>query len=284
DVVRDKYVAFISECSQTLLSRQQSHQETRVFVQRLLALFPTSSAETLLKDAAGEVVKQFGYAAVESGHAPDIIAILLRLLQPSTRTRLVLKYLRDQQPIDHRRSPEEGEDVRKIHLALRLLHSVLAACGDLVRLDAALMPSLRHLFDLLIVARPISDMATQVLTLLMQRFDDLPAEPAVGSWYETDVLVLQDLARSSLAHIVELGMDNELEDSDGGSLRSVSPEMPVLVLDSSSDYRMAGELHGASHCGSPEGVTGDEELMGNDDDMMAQLDMFDRELDEALRA
>ncbi|KAJ2811902.1 hypothetical protein H4S07_001760, partial [Coemansia furcata] len=251
---------------------------------RLLALFATSSAETLPRDKAAEVVKQFGYAAVESGHAPDIIAILLRLLAPSARTRLMLKY--DQQ----RRSPGdgEGEDVRKILSALRLLHSVLAASNDPVRMDAALMPSLRHLFDLLIVARPISDMATQVLTLLMQRFDDLPADPAVGSWYETDALVLQDLARSSLARIVELGMgddDDEFEGSVGTSSRSVSPEMPVLVLDSSNDHGLADGLRGASHSGSPEGVSGDEEIMGeHDDDMLAQLDMFDRELDEALRA
>ncbi|KAJ2831661.1 hypothetical protein FBU31_002233, partial [Coemansia sp. 'formosensis'] len=280
DAVRDKYVGFISECTQTLLSGQQ---EMRVFVQRLLALFATSSAETLPRDKAAEVVKQFGYAVVESGHAPDIIAILLRLLAPSARTRLMLKY--DQQ----RRSPEdgEGEDVRKILSALRLLHSVLAASNDPVRLDAALMPSLRHLFDLLIVARPISDMATQVLTLLMQRFDDLPADPAVGSWYETDALVLQDLARSSLARIVELGMDDDEEfvGSVGTSLRSVSPEMPVLVLDSSNDSHLADGLRGASRRGSPEGVSEDAELMGkHDDDMLAQLDMFDRELDEALRA
>ncbi|KAJ2571360.1 hypothetical protein GGH95_004169, partial [Coemansia sp. RSA 1836] len=83
-LVRDKYLSFISECSQTLLvlqQQQQRSQETRLFVQRLSALLaaataaahPSSSASSSslpldggvpsLQHTVGatrEVVKQFG--------------------------------------------------------------------------------------------------------------------------------------------------------------------------------------------------------------------------------
>ncbi|KAJ2060269.1 Cell morphogenesis protein PAG1, partial [Coemansia sp. S2] len=282
-LMRDKYMAFVSECSQTLLPGQllsgvqnQKSQERRLFVQRLMALLasPNSSSS---RDSVGvpslqhtvsatrEVVKQFGYAAVESGRAVDIIAVLLRLLQPSSRTRVALKYLRDEQAgvivNEHRRNHAQqshgpaAEEVRKIDVTLRLLQSVLVASSDSAsagarlqtRLDSALMPSLRHLFDLLIVARPVSDTASQVLLLLLQRFDD-PGESVHGvvssafRWYETDPHLLHDAARAALSRIVALGFkdsDEEVASACGAPFvgasastsRSVSPEMPVLVID-----------------------------------------------------
>ncbi|KAJ2440661.1 hypothetical protein GGI03_008545, partial [Coemansia sp. RSA 2337] len=281
-LMRDKYMAFVSECSQTLLPGQppsgvqnQKSQEMRLFVQRLMALLASPNSPSS-RDSVGvpslqytvsatrEVVKQFGYAAVESGRAVDIIAVLLRLLQPSSRTRVALKYLRDEQAgvivNEHRRNHAQqshgpaAEEVRKIDGTLRLLQSVLVASSDSAsagarlqtRLDSALMPSLRHLFDLLIVARPVSDTASQVLLLLLQRFDD-PGESAHGAslafrWYETDPHLLHDAARAALSRIVALGFkdsDEEVDSACGAPFvgasasisRSVSPEMPVLVID-----------------------------------------------------
>ncbi|KAJ2733635.1 Cell morphogenesis protein PAG1 [Coemansia sp. BCRC 34962] len=371
-LMRDKYVAFVSECSQilllgqqTMMQNQKSSQEMRVFVQRLLTLLaaPAASAHDSANapslqhtvSAAREVMKQFGYAAVECGRAVDVIAVLLRLLQPSSRMRVALKYLRDEQARtivnEHRRNQmghsqhgPAAEEVRKIDGALRLLQSVLVASSDsasgngrsqaLLRVDSALMPSLRHLFGLLIVARPISDTASQVLMLLLQRFDD----PALGDagfaahgvysafkWYETDSHALHGSARAALSRIVALGIkdsgsDGEealgcrarLADSPASASRSVTPEMPVLVLDGelSREYQLSAVrllesdgdglsehgldggpfFYGASGGSVAEsdnylGVPSDTGPMSDDDeDMLAQLDMFDKELDEALRA
>ncbi|KAJ2859155.1 Cell morphogenesis protein PAG1, partial [Coemansia aciculifera] len=383
-LMRDKYMAFISECSQTLLLGQtpalaqqnQKSQEMRLFVQRLMALLTVAgSTSSSSRDSVGapslqhtvsatrEVVKQFGYATVESGRAVDIIAVLLRLLQPSSRTRVALKYLRDEQAgaivNEHRRSQAQphgpaaaAEEVRKIDVTLRLLQSVLVASSDSAsagarsqaRLDSALMPSLRHLFDLLIVARPISDTASQVLLLLLQRFDD-PGDSGSAhgvhlalKWYETDPHALHDAARAALSRIVALGIkDSDDEEAASGcgvpfvsgstsTSRSVSPEMPILVIDDEIErgYQLSAmhlsdgdcelpdgngcamsslehglddiepvlgtdggsflySASGGSVAGSDVGVVSDTAHI-NDDDMLAQLDMFDRELDEALRA
>ncbi|KAJ2245295.1 hypothetical protein GGI13_005889 [Coemansia sp. RSA 455] len=362
-LMRDKYMALVSECSQTLLPGQppsgvqnQKSQEMRLFVQRLMALLasPNSSSS---RDSVGvpslqytvsatrEVVKQFGYAAVESGRAVDIIAVLLRLLQPSSRTRVALRYLRDEQAgvivNEHRRNHAQqshgpaAEEVRKIDVTLRLLQSVLVASSDSAsagarlqtRLDSALMPSLRHLFDLLIVARPVSDTASQVLLLLLQRFDD-PGESAHGvssafRWYETDPHLLHDAARAALSRIVALGFkdsDEEVASACGAPFvgasastsRSVSPEMPVLVIDDEIEpgYQLStlsegdAELRGGNGLDVPDDsgrefgsflynvgtvpvaesdMVSDTGLV-SDDDMLAQLDMFDKELDEALLA
>ncbi|KAJ2688840.1 hypothetical protein IWW39_001889 [Coemansia spiralis] len=226
--------------------------------------------------------------------------------------------------------PQHGpaaEEVRKIDGTLRLLQSVLVASSDsasgggrsqaLLRVDSALMPSLRHLFDLLIVARPVSDTASQVLLLLLQRFD----EPTLGDagsaahgmysafkWYETDSYVLHESARAALSRIVALGIkDGEevlgcgapLADTSASTSRSVSPEMPVLVLDGElsrddgeglSEHALGGgsffyAASGGSVAESDGYVPSDTgPVSDDDDDMLAQLDMFDKELDEALRA
>ncbi|KAJ2909550.1 hypothetical protein GGI21_001769 [Coemansia aciculifera] len=168
------------------------------------------------------------------------------------------------------------------------------------------MPSLRHLFDLLVVARPISEIASQVLLLLLQRFDEpggavgdsgpygFPAS-GLSKWYETDVHLLHDAARTALSRIVALGINSadaaSNDDLSVGTPRSVSPEMPVLVIDSE---RLDEQYLAYNSCEYDDAVVGDDvasvdvvsvdSLVLEDDDMLAQLDLFDKELDEALCA
>ncbi|KAJ2080522.1 Cell morphogenesis protein PAG1 [Coemansia sp. RSA 988] len=353
-----------------------------------------------------EAIQFFGYAVLECGPSVAIqtVVILLEFLQPSNHTRLALKYLRDEQAeraisgqaqmlATTGMSSGYASELRKIDICLQLLHSLLMASdtsggssaggGDVgssgvggsssgrsagLRLDTAMAPRLQHLFDLLVVARPISDQASCVLSILLQRFDDVAATPSSSSaihkrvsssllgsggssggssgvthsiqWYESDSTTLLSVARSALANIVTLGFDameqpsssdsdnsdnsgdsairntENVDDKRGGigsginiPVRSVSPEMPVLVIpDSYEDevrigrmaiasannkegrdvntfYEDLTKLSNNSDLGmaTTDAVVSFKEEDHDDTDLMAQLDEFDRELDDALR-
>ncbi|KAJ1987637.1 Cell morphogenesis protein PAG1 [Coemansia umbellata] len=404
-ILHEKYVAFISQCSQAVLSITQSqtsgqmsanHQpsqsrpemrETTQFLHALMCLLAPPSGPSTVQyafDLAREVTSLFGYAIVECGQqcVTETIGILLQFLQPSNRTRLALKYIGDEQATRIIGQPSSKSlvsamgllatgyvgELRRIDACLQLLHSVLLASssdsglrGSVFILDASMMPSLRHLFDLLIVARPISDLASQVLQILLQRFDDVPV-PAMLSeikWYESDPLVLLNAGRSALGRVVALGIgpsntatsystfaiNGGQSNMDDGSVRSTTPEMPVLNIVSdvnntytgSSEQIMGEERAGQHDFSIPSSFTVSPHLLqqssgnvtgghyvvdyaadtheahrytssveedayslsnneshhqsdaennnGDDDgDLLAQLDEFDRELDEALQA
>ncbi|KAJ2801790.1 Cell morphogenesis protein PAG1 [Coemansia guatemalensis] len=414
--VYEKYFAFVEQCSQQLLStasRKQSaaSKDTSKLFQRLAAMISPPAGPQSAQYVYGvsrEAIQFFGYAVLECGTAVAMqtVVILLQFLQPSSRTRLALKYLRDEQAeraisaqaqVMNTTGMTSGYacELRKIDVCLQLLHSVLVASdtggggsssstggGDTgssfiggsssgrtagLRLDSAMAPRLQHLFELLVVARPISDQASRVLNILLQRFDDVVVTSSSSSamhkrvpssllgsgssggssstsrsiqWYESDSTTLLAVARSALADIVTFGFDamghtsssdsdnsdngdsvargagnadNERASIDGGinmPARSVSPEMPVLVIpDSYEDEVRIGRMAIASANDKEEldaGITPDEGLTkpsGSQkvgdvttdatipfddgehdvDDLMAQLDEFDRELDDALR-
>ncbi|KAJ2123145.1 Cell morphogenesis protein PAG1 [Coemansia sp. RSA 720] len=233
--VPDKYTAFIDECSHVLDGAGRDTSQ-------LLHVLSTSSMH--------DIVRQFGYAAVSCGPSvcSQIVSILLRYLHPSEHTRIALRYMRD-----HVWTTER--ELRRMDVCLQLLHSVLGDSTCFV--DSAMAPSLRHLFDLLVVARPISDLASRVLHVLL-RFDEIQVGPS-SMWYEEDAGVLQSVARDALARIVRVGFDQ----SDAGTVsRSVSPEMPVLVI--------------------PHADVEHETQKSDTSDLLAELDEFDRELDAAL--
>ncbi|KAJ1946482.1 Cell morphogenesis protein PAG1 [Kickxella alabastrina] len=302
--LHEKYLDFITYCSQLVLpllptatsnvnannttdgsnmmSSRVEFKEAGQLFQRLGCLLSLSSStgESITRYVLGmcrETIQQFGYAAIECGQrvAAEIIATLLQFLNPSSRARTALKYLRDeqvlriingggsdnqQQQYQHQQSLEGAvglvsaglgyaSELRRIHTSLQLLLSVLTA-GDIgggalraggLRLDSSMIPNLRHLFDLLIVARPISDTASRVLHILLQRFDDGGAgassggstnghcggiDASVGSsiygslsqrfedegriaWYESDSAVLLSAARAALGRVVALGIGPE---------------------------------------------------------------------------
>ncbi|KAJ1894003.1 Cell morphogenesis protein PAG1, partial [Kickxella alabastrina] len=139
---------------------------------------------------------------------------------------------------------------------------------------------------------------------LSQRFED---EGRIA-WYESDSAVLLSAARAALGRVVALGIgpedmefgavggdeDESEEENDSVfavgfaafSTRSVSPEMPVLNVvsdyDGNSDnIDTADEPFIVIDHSSAIGDVGDNDD-DNDDDLLAQLDEFDRELDEAL--
>ncbi|KAJ2759043.1 hypothetical protein IWQ57_006659, partial [Coemansia nantahalensis] len=181
-------------------------KDTPQFVKRLQRLLAPDAQR--VPDAAREAIELFGFAVAECGPetAGQTVVLLLLLLQPPGRTRLALRYLRDEQmarTIGDSAQPSSlaagyAGELRKLHVCLQLLLSVLSA-GDAgahrLRLDSAMAPALRHLFDLLIVARPISDLASRVLHILLQRYADAlsPPPPAATTatahrtpWYESD--------------------------------------------------------------------------------------------------
>ncbi|KAJ2472215.1 hypothetical protein IWW56_006189, partial [Coemansia sp. RSA 2131] len=233
--VPDKYTAFIDECSHVLDGAGRDTSQ-------LLHALSTSSMH--------DIIRQFGYAAVSCGPSvcSQIVSILLRYLHSSEHTRIALRYMRD-----HVWTTER--ELRRMDVCLQLLYSVLGDSTCFV--DSAMAPSLRHLFDLLVVARPISDLASRVLHVLL-RFDEIQVGPS-SMWYEEDTRVLQSVARDALARIVQVGFDQ----SDAGTVsRSVSPEMPVLVI--------------------PHADVEHETQESDTSDLLAELDEFDRELDAAL--
>ncbi|KAJ2498637.1 Cell morphogenesis protein PAG1 [Coemansia sp. RSA 1972] len=243
--IHEKYGAFIDECLH-ILSDCGADRDTMQLLRLLLS--PTSVHDT---------IRQFGHAAVSHGSSEcsQIVSILLRYLHPSEHTRIALRYLRD----EHVRTPDHARELRRMDVCLQLLHSILGDTSTQC-VDSAMAPSLRHLFDLLVVARPISDVASRVLHVLLLRFDEISTSISTNvRWYEEDERVLQSVARGALARIVALGFDqNDAETSV--SSRSVSPEMPVLVP-----------------------RTDDVETPASDTgDLLAELDEFDRELDAAL--
>ncbi|KAJ2391275.1 Cell morphogenesis protein PAG1 [Coemansia sp. RSA 2611] len=344
-----RYFAFIEECSQTLLAGGGAGtRDMAQLVQRLAALLEPATAQQA-RDASREAIRQFGYAAMECGPAvaAEVAAVLLQFLQASGRMRVALRFLGDEQAAwslgDQAATAAEvggyAGELRRIDLALQLLHSVLTAGGETgsaqLRLDAAMAPRLRHLFDLLVVARPVSDAASRVLHVLLQRFDEVPPslaqqqgqyqqgqyqqgqyqQPAAAlRWYETDAAVLQAQARAALAGIVALGYSDDddgsasdaaasLGASDGGTRaasvldmyggiatmsRSVSPEMPVLVIPDARDDEVRVErlAPGSSFSPSPSeaSLSSSSSSSSATGGLLAELDEFDRELDAALGA
>ncbi|KAJ1726635.1 Cell morphogenesis protein PAG1, partial [Coemansia biformis] len=245
--IDERCAAFIEQCAQGLvLATSGGMKDVRLLVKRLQALLvppADAMAAQRVSEVARESVELFGYAVVECGPdiAGQVVVLLLQLLHPTGRARLALRYLRDEQMARtvgeqaHATGAAEmavgyASELRRIYVCLQLIHSVLAA-GDTgggraagLRMDAAMAPSLRHLFDLLIVARPISDLASRVLNTLLQRFNDaLPTPAARGlaplsqcgmaahgfQWYESNAVTLVEAARAALAEIVAMGFDAE---------------------------------------------------------------------------
>ncbi|KAJ2723932.1 Cell morphogenesis protein PAG1 [Coemansia sp. Benny D115] len=369
---------------------------SQLFQRLACLLSPPASSLSLQYAAnmSREVIEQFGYAAIECGPrvAVEIVAILLRFLNCSGRARAALKYLRDDQ-VQRALDTEDQQqlaissgyivELRRIDICLRLLQAVLtAASGDggsggaiggglggagglrqsqhpqQLRLDLATMTpqGLRYLFDLVIAPRPISDLASRVLHVLLQRFDDSAGPVGVNGgggggsaaagglnvscWYESDQMTLVSSVRGALSRVVSLGIgranmeaemaearmrrannttdDSDDEDDSGGicydgyrvdggpiigndgvysmgplpsvdvamyTSRSTSPEMPVLVIpdhSEDSNYPSAtdGSLAAAEDNDNSGG--GDDGSNSDTDDILAQLDELDKELDEAL--
>ncbi|KAJ1874016.1 Cell morphogenesis protein PAG1 [Coemansia sp. RSA 990] len=328
----ETYMVFIEECAQSLGTKSQKCRDKDQLMQQLASLLvPVPTGLSPMEQAhaeSQEIIRQFGYAVIECGPriAAEIATELLQLLRPSMQTQVALRYLRDEQAawtVSDQAADVDGyaAELRQIHVCLQLLYSIVTASGDVagLRLNSPMAAAgLRHLFDLLIVARPISDMASQVLHTLLQRFDEVPPVSA-GSmrihWYESDADVLQSVARSTLAGIVALGFDDAesmavsschgLAKVNTGSMvaRSVSPEMPVLVIPDSDDdevrvERLADTLQtdarisGAGRHKSPLSAgnisalpTSSSSSSSNDSEtsgLLAELDEFDRELDALL--
>ncbi|KAJ2618593.1 hypothetical protein H4R22_005501, partial [Coemansia sp. RSA 1290] len=218
-------MVFIEECAQSLGTKSQKCRDKDQLMQQLASLLvPVPTGLSPMEQAhaeSQEIIRQFGYAVIECGPriAAEIATELLQLLRPSMQTQVALRYLRDEQAawtVSDQAADVDGyaAELRQIHVCLQLLYSIVTASGDVagLRLNSPMAAAgLRHLFDLLIVARPISDMASQVLHTLLQRFDEVPPVSA-GSmrihWYESDADVLQSVARSTLAGIVALGFDD----------------------------------------------------------------------------
>ncbi|KAJ2086514.1 Cell morphogenesis protein PAG1 [Coemansia sp. RSA 986] len=340
-MVHEKYLAYLAQCSQAILSGSEhlgcgteAMRETSQLLHALVCLVtpppPADSSSPIqyVADLTRDIIGQFGYAVVECGQrcVAETTGILLRFLQPSTRTRLALKHIGDEQAArifsamhglnQHESSfslgfssvPSYTGELRKLDICLQLLYSVLLASSDSsggganvnpsmphgVLLDSTMAASLKHLFDLTIVAKPISDQASRVLQIMLQRFDDVqPAstsqinsgesgdkkrsQPDGVLWYEADAMILLNVARMALCRVVSQGMTEQQQPSlistgepapmypafespppavvtslpPGGmarepmdnnmssaSIRSVSPEMPVLIIPdmASSDY------------------------------------------------
>ncbi|KAJ2716769.1 Cell morphogenesis protein PAG1 [Coemansia spiralis] len=311
--------AFVEQCLQRVLRAAVADDDARQFVQRLQRLLAPGAPRAA--DLAREVTELFGFAVAECGPetAGQTVVLLLQLLQPPGRARLALRYLRDEQvarTIGDPARPTElaagyAGELRKLHVCLQLLLSVLAAADPgALRLDAAMAPALRHLFDLLIVARPISDLASRVLHTLLQRFADALPPPATAAtahgllWYESDPAVLVATAREALAAIVARGFSvlratagaaesdasSSRSSSTGSSKpehsatpRSQSPEMPVLVIPDASDDEVRVERLADLDRAAPEPSPWTAAAGGADPgDILAELDDFDKELDAAL--
>ncbi|KAJ2850908.1 Cell morphogenesis protein PAG1 [Coemansia brasiliensis] len=331
----EKYIMFVDECALSLQTKGHSRDKDQLMQQLANLLAPVPAGLSPMEQAhveSRESIRQFGYAVVECGSrvAAEIATALLQLLRPSMQTQVALRYLQDEQAawtVGDQAAEVDGyaAELRQIYVCLQLLYSIVTASGDntgsgTLRLNSSMAAAgLRHLFDLLIVARPISDMASQVLHTLLQRFDEVPPVSA-GSmrihWYESDADVLQSVARSTLAGIVALGFDDaesmalsschgvELAkvnaDSWEGAARSVSPEMPVLVIPDEDEVRverLANALHSGVHISdssqhksllpvSSHTDNASQTVTSSDDPetsgLLAELDEFDRELDALL--
>ncbi|KAJ1847449.1 Cell morphogenesis protein PAG1, partial [Coemansia sp. RSA 2703] len=250
NLLHDRYLGLITQCSQLMLSPAAAGldtvdladvKETSQLVQRVMCLLAPPAGASAMQYAQGmarETIQQFGYAVVECGRrvTMETIGILLQFLSVSHRTRSALKYLQDNQVArilngysnggsagDHVVSSVasgSSAELRRVDLCLQLLLSVLHA-GDSghVGIDPAMMPKVRHLLDLVIVAQPISDPAFRVLQVLLQRFDDgmvgsVGSEDGRVPWYESDPVILLSVARAALAHVVARGIGSEDVDED----------------------------------------------------------------------
>ncbi|KAJ1721770.1 Cell morphogenesis protein PAG1 [Coemansia erecta] len=341
NLLHDRYLGFITQCSQLMLRPAAAGldvvdltdvKETSQLVQRIMCLLAPPAGATAMQYALGmarETIQQFGYAVVECGRrvAMETIGILLQFLSVSHRTRSALKYLQDSQVARILNAFSNGggngvcsgggggdqvvssvasgssAELRRIDLCLQLLLSVLhASDSGHLGIDPAMMPKVRHLLDLVIVAQPISDLASRVLQVLLQRFDDGVAGSAGSEdgrvpWYESDPVILLSVARAALAHVVSRGIGSEdgseeassfvisrrtslslsptssLSSSSSSSSSSVA--MPVLVTGNQNDA-VDGEY------GDLNGNNDDDDDDGLGDDLLAQLDEFDRELDAVL--
>ncbi|KAJ1849431.1 hypothetical protein LPJ57_008358 [Coemansia sp. RSA 486] len=319
--LHEKYLGFIALCSQQLAASAavsaragKTMKETAQLVQRISCLLAPPAGPKATEYAASMArgtVEQFGYAVVESRHSvtEEVVGILLQFLNVSQRTRLALKYLRDEQLARMLGRDERMDsmvsgaatmvfasgrgELRRVDLCLQLLMSVLgaAASGESgvgrTRMCGEMMSKLRHLLDLVIVAKPVSDKASRVLQVLLQRFDE--GCPANGScsglaeegdrrylWYQSDAVVLLSAARNALARLVGFGIDQEqaqpsdseayAEESSGDesceSTRSVLVSAPASSTPSSASLSLSSDFGG--------------------DDILAQLDEFDKELDAVL--
>ncbi|KAJ2509194.1 hypothetical protein GGI11_005939 [Coemansia sp. RSA 2049] len=419
-MAHERFLAFLAQCSHSIAKHSGNEKrETLQFLHALkcLATPPASSSPSLADDASPlhqqpcvsdlvrDIVGRLGYAVAEYGGqrcVAETVCILLRFLKPSTRVKVALRHIGDEQaarifgnqyycvPDSSRQLtgphvsglvPDAASgyaaELKGLDVCLQLLYNVLLASSDSSNtssssnantchaggadassaqhhgthqfLDPAMAASLRHLFDLTIVARPISDKASQVLQILLQRFDDSSQlyqhnhnypQSALASltrsgdygtrsalkWYETDPDVLLGAARAALYHIVSLGVepttpthsiDIDADTSEAGdwtdgnaseepplsqevdvdlgmdlnldlvTVRSVSPEMPVLNIPErrlssagGSDTERPGES--SSYPNSNSEHSSDESSDGGSNDLLAELDQFDKELDEAL--
>ncbi|KAJ1893991.1 Cell morphogenesis protein PAG1, partial [Kickxella alabastrina] len=297
--LHEKYLDFITYCSQLVLpllptatsnvnandttdgsnmrsSRVEFKEANQLFQRLGCLLSPSFTGESITRYALGmcrETIQQFGYAAIECGQrvAADIIATLLQFLNPSSRARTALKYLRDEQ-------------------VLRIING---GGSDNQQQQYQHQQSLEGAVGLVSAGLGLS-----------QRFED----EARIAWYESDSAVLMSAARAALGRIVALGIgpedmevravggdDDESKEEDDSvfaarfaafSTRSVSPELPVLNVvsdyDSNNDnIDTADDPFIVIDHSSAIGDVGDNDD-DNDDDLLAQLDEFDRELDEAL--
>ncbi|KAJ1961121.1 Cell morphogenesis protein PAG1, partial [Dipsacomyces acuminosporus] len=285
---------------------QVEMKETSQLMQRILSMLsppPSTQTTRAVADLSHEMIQQFGYAVAESGHAcaAEIIGLLLLYLQPSGRARMALKLLRDeqaQQIISNQpqaaatatasnfvagigRSPVYDE-LRRINVALQLLYSVVSF-GDAhaaannsgtggggrqgMRLDRAMLPSLKYLFDLVIVARPISDTASRVLHVLLQKFDEFAGSSSsqtwaiadgssrLGSqealsWFESDSYVLLSSARHALSQVVALGL--EQDDAQSTDLDLLSDQSDIDTDDEQVEPYSTNIPLGVSRSASPE--------------------------------
>ncbi|KAJ2660555.1 Cell morphogenesis protein PAG1 [Coemansia sp. RSA 1200] len=413
-MAHERFLTFLAQCSHSIV--KDSGDEKREALQFLhalkcLATPPSPSSPSLaddtsplhqqpcVSDLVRDIVRRLGYAVAEYGGqrcVAETVCILLRFLKPSTRVKVALRHIGDEQAArifgqQYYCVPEPNSrqitgshasgllsdatsgyaaELKGLDVCLQLLYNVLLASSDSSSssssnanacngggadassaqhhgtqqfLDPAMAASLRHLFDLTIVARPISDKASQVLQILLQRFDDAPQlyhhnhnypQSALASrtrsgdygtrsalkWYETDPDVLLSAARAALCHVVSLGVepttpthsiDLDADTSETGdwtddgtseepplpqgvdvdadldlgmdlnlnlvTTRSVSPEMPVLNI---PERRLSSA--GGSSSTSYSEHSSDESGDGGSNDLLAELDQFDKELDEAL--
>ncbi|KAJ2596639.1 hypothetical protein H4R99_004843, partial [Coemansia sp. RSA 1722] len=318
--LHEKYLGFIALCSQQLAASAavsaragKTMKETAQLVQRISCLLAPpagSKATEYAASMARGTVEQFGYAVVESGHSvtEEVVGILLQFLNVSQRTRLALKYLRDEQLARILGRDERMDSIvsgaatmvfasgrgelRRVDLCLQLLMSVLgaAASGESgvgrTRMCGEMMSKLRHLLDLVIVAKPVSDKASRVLQVLLQRFDEgcpvngscsgLAEEGDEYLWYQSDAVVLLSAARNALARLVSFGIDQEQAQSsdsedyakESSSDESCGSNRSVLVSEPASSTPSSASLSLSSDFGG--------------DDILAQLDEFDKELDAVL--
>ncbi|KAJ2538862.1 hypothetical protein EV175_006411, partial [Coemansia sp. RSA 1933] len=277
-------------------------------------------------DVTRDIVGSFGYAVAETGQwASETACILLRYLRPPARTALALQHMTDDQATRILTATSGDGELHRLDICLQLLHACILAMPSDTPPQSLLDPamataSLQPLLDLTLVAGPLADHASRVLQLMLQRIDDTPypryadRTPSAAihgelRWYESDPAVLVDTARTALCRMVAQGMNQyektrpaaddardyspsgpsgglAMEPLDFASVRSESPEMPVLVIPKDNHDQIlsaAGSETESTHeqsSSSASSSSSSSDAAGFE--LMDQLDQFDRELDEAL--